>query len=97
MRRIILLCSIILLSAVWTAVAQSGSALDSESGTTSNKITVEGCLDGAIGTYTLTDYAGASYRLAEHGYVESSRWRNHAGDGSSHARCAFTQCHERRH
>jgi hypothetical protein len=62
MRRIILLGSILLLSAVW-AVAQNNSDSDSESRTTSSKVTVEGCLDGAIGNYTLTDHAGASYRL----------------------------------
>jgi hypothetical protein len=62
MRRIILLSSILLLSTVWAA-AQNDSDSDSESSTASSKMTVEGCLDGAIGNYTLTDHAGASYQL----------------------------------
>jgi hypothetical protein len=62
MRGIILLCSMILLSVAWS-VAQQESDSDSDNGTTSRKVTVEGCLDGAIGNYTLTDRAGASYQL----------------------------------
>jgi hypothetical protein len=31
--------------------------------TMQSNTTIEGCLDGAIGSYTLTDRAGASYRL----------------------------------
>jgi len=62
MRRISLLSSILLLSAVWAA-AQYDSDSQSESTTVSRKATVEGCLDGAIGNYTLTDYAGVSYRI----------------------------------
>jgi hypothetical protein len=59
----ILLGSILLLSATW-AVAQIESDSENASKTISNRMTVEGCLDGAIGNYTLTDLAGASYRLA---------------------------------
>jgi hypothetical protein len=62
MRRIILLSSILLLSAVW-AVAQYGSSSENGTETISIERSVEGCLDGAIGSYTLTDSAGASYRL----------------------------------
>jgi hypothetical protein len=66
MRRIILLSSILLLSAVWM-VAQSEND-SSESGTStdyplSSRATVVGCLDGAIGNYTLTNAAGATYQL----------------------------------
>lgn len=62
MRRTILLNSILLLlSAVWAA-AQADTDSDSEQ-TISTKLTVEGCLEGAIGNYTVTDYAGASYQL----------------------------------
>jgi hypothetical protein len=60
MRKIILLNAILLLSSVW-ASAQYDS--DSESRTASRKMMVEGCVEGATGNYTLTDYAGTSYRL----------------------------------
>jgi hypothetical protein len=49
MRRTILLSSILLLSAVW-AVAQYNSDSDNQNQTPSNKTTIEGCLEGAIGT-----------------------------------------------
>ncbi len=60
MKRIILLNSILLLSSVW-AVAQ----YENNSGSPGNtkKMTVEGCIEGAVGNYTLTDYAGTAYRL----------------------------------
>ena len=61
MRSMILLSSILLLSAVWAA-AQSVSDSDRESYPPSAR-TIEGCLDAVIGNYTLTDYAGASYPL----------------------------------
>lgn len=57
-----MLNSILLLSAVWT-VAQYGSSSDNKTGTTSREMAVQGCLDGAIGRYTLTDFAGVSYQL----------------------------------
>lgn len=62
MRRIILLSAILLLSAVW-AMAQYDSDSKSESNTSASKMTLVGCLDGAIGNYTLTDAAGATYQL----------------------------------
>lgn len=62
MKRIILLSSMLLLSAVWAA-AQYESDSGSENRTVSRKMTIEGCLDGAIGSYTLTDQQGASYQL----------------------------------
>lgn len=66
MRKIILLSSILLLSAVWM-VAQSDND-SSESGTNtgnpnSSRETVVGCLEGAIGNYTLTNASGFSYQL----------------------------------
>ncbi len=61
MRRIILLSTIVLLSAV-LAVTQVNSNSARESATAPST-TIEGCLDGAIGNYTLTDHSGASYRL----------------------------------
>jgi hypothetical protein len=62
MRKIILLSSIILLSTV-LAAAQDDSDPNGESNTNSSRVTIEGCLDGAIGHYTLTVYNGASYKL----------------------------------
>jgi hypothetical protein len=60
MRRIIVPNAILLLSSV-LAPAQYDS--DSGSRTASRKMMVEGCVEGATGNYTLTDYAGTSYRL----------------------------------
>ena len=53
-KRILLLSSMIPLSAV-CAVGQNDSDSDSESKTTSSRMFVEECLDGATGNYTLTD------------------------------------------
>ena len=66
MRRIILLSSILLLSAAWT-VAQSDNS-SSESGTNpsnpiSSRETVVGCLEGAIGNFTLTNASEFTYQL----------------------------------
>jgi hypothetical protein len=63
MRRIILLSSILLLPAMWT-MAQSVSSSGGENQTDSRTTTVVGCMDGAVGNYTLTDHrTGAEYRL----------------------------------
>jgi Protein of unknown function (DUF5818) len=76
MRRIFLLSSILLLSAVW-AVAQydSGSTSESkapaseskapasESTAPASNMTIEGCLGGAVGNFTLTDQTGTTYQL----------------------------------
>ena len=62
MRTSILLSSLILLSAMG-AMAQNDSNSGSVSVTPSVKATIEGCLQGAVGNYTLFDYAGASYLL----------------------------------
>ncbi len=74
MRRTILLSSILLLSAVWAA-AQVDSNSDSEQ-TISTRLTVEGCLEGAIGNYTVTDFAGASYQLTG----DTEQLKSHVGD-----------------
>ena len=75
MRRIILLSSILLLSAAW-AVAQYSSSSDNETSTTSKEMAVDGCLDGAIGSYTLTDFSGASYRLTG----STEQLKSHVGE-----------------
>jgi hypothetical protein len=60
MKKILLLGSILLLSAVW-AVAQYDSQSSSESSGASK--TVEGCLAGSNGSFTLTDKSGTAYQL----------------------------------
>jgi hypothetical protein len=75
MRRLVLLLSVLLLGACW-AVAQdttsqpnsnssetSASSGQTSSATASGTITVEGCLSGSSGNYTLTDKNGNTYQL----------------------------------
>ncbi len=73
MRRIVLLSAIMVLCAVW-AMAQYNSDSNSESNTPATEMILVGCLDGAIGNYTLTDAAGATYRLT--GSTEQFRAHN---------------------
>src|ERR1700692_4761424 len=61
MRRIILLSIVFLLSTVWAA-GQNDGALPGESADT-NRVTLEGCLGGAVGNFTLTDRTGVIYQL----------------------------------
>jgi hypothetical protein len=61
MKKILLLSSILLLSAVW-AVAQYDSQSSGESSSAS-KTTIEGCLSGSAGSFTLTDNSGTLYQL----------------------------------
>jgi hypothetical protein len=72
MRRLLLLLSVLLLGACW-AVAQdttsqtspnsSASSAQTSSETASGAHTVEGCLSGSSGNYTLTDKHGNTYQL----------------------------------
>ncbi len=65
MKKILLLSSILLLSTVW-AVAQYDSQSSTSSQSSSSdmsKTTIEGCLSGSDGNYTLTDKSGAAYQL----------------------------------
>src|ERR1700681_536383 len=65
MKRIILLSSILLLSAV-CAVAQYESqqpSASSQSSSDASKTTIEGCLAGSVGNYSLTDKSGTTYQL----------------------------------
>ena len=68
MRTIILLSSILLLSAAWAGTETGSSSVSQSNPASSDAVssvtTVEGCLDGANGSYTLTDQGGTSYRLA---------------------------------
>lgn len=64
MKKLLMLSSILLLSAV-CAIAQYGSQdnQSSASANTSNDKTVQGCLSGSDGNYTLTDRSGTVYQL----------------------------------
>jgi hypothetical protein len=72
MKKILLLISVLVLSASW-ALAQtssSGSNYGNNSNTnnatqasSANKTSVEGCLSEANGKYTLTDQSGTEYQL----------------------------------
>ncbi len=70
MKKILLLSSILLLSVTW-ALAQYGSQSSTSQSSTSSessnsgmsKTTLQGCLSGSNGNYTLTDSSGATYQL----------------------------------
>jgi len=65
MKRIFLLSSILLLSAVWAAAQyekpEPGMVGMDSSG--ADKTTVQGCLAGSAGSYSLTDKSGTTYQL----------------------------------
>jgi len=67
MKKLLILSSILLLSAV-CAMAQYGSQdtsnQSSASSGTSGSMTVQGCLSGSSGSYTLTDKSGTAYQLS---------------------------------
>ena len=64
-----LLLSVILLSACWVAAQEasqqttSPTSAQSNSTTAGGETTVQGCLSGSNGNYTLTDKNGMSYQL----------------------------------
>lgn len=70
MRRLLLLVSVLLLGACW-AVAQDATSPSSNSSASSGQTgsnasgttTVQGCLSGSSGNFTLTDKHGNSYQL----------------------------------
>lgn len=82
MKRLLMLSSILLLSAVW-AVAQYGSQDTSNQGSSqssatssaSGNMTVQGCLSGSDGNYTLTDKTGTAFNLTGN----TSRLQAHVG------------------
>jgi hypothetical protein len=77
MKRIALLSSILLLTAVW-AVAQYSSQPSTSSQSSSSdmsKTTIEGCLAGSGGNYTLTDKSGTTYQLTG----DTAKLQNHVG------------------
>jgi hypothetical protein len=72
MRHLLLLLSVLLLSVSWVAAqtdqsdrSQTGSSSASQekSASTGSQMTVQGCLSGSEGNYTLTDKSGNTYQL----------------------------------
>ena len=80
MKKVALLCSVLLISAV-CALAQYGSqdtqsSASSNMGSSNSKMTtVQGCLSGSGGNYTLTDKTGTAYNLSG----DTSRLQAHVG------------------
>lgn len=87
MKRILLLSSILMLSAVW-AMAQYGSqpstsgqattdttTQSSHSSTDAGSTTLQGCLGGSDGNYSLTDKTGTKYQLSG----DTSKMTAHVG------------------
>jgi hypothetical protein len=59
----LLLLSVLLLGAAWAAAQYSTPTGQSGSATAGSETTVQGCLSGSNGTYTLTDKNGNAYQL----------------------------------
>jgi len=65
MRQIFLILSIMLLGLTWAVAQDSTGAPSSRAGqSASGQTTIEGCLSGSNGNFTLTDKNGTSYQLA---------------------------------
>jgi uncharacterized protein DUF5818 len=64
MRQIFLILSIMLLGLTWAVAQDSTGAPSSRAGqSASGQTTVEGCLSGSNGNFTLTDKHGTTYQL----------------------------------
>jgi uncharacterized protein DUF5818 len=64
MRQIFLILSIVLLGLTWAIAQDSTGATSSRAGqSASSQTTVEGCLSGSDGNFTLTDKNGTTYQL----------------------------------
>jgi hypothetical protein len=76
MRKLLLL-PVLLLSVSWLAAQDSPSSTQKDSSQTSagSQTTVEGCLSGSEGKYTLTDKQGNSYQLTG----DTSKLSDHVG------------------
>jgi hypothetical protein len=77
MARMLLLALTLLLSAAWLqAQDQYGSQTgSSQTGTAAGQTTVDGCLQGSNGNYTLTDKSGTTYQLQG----DTSKLSDHVG------------------
>jgi len=67
MRKLCLLTAVLLLVSAWVVAQDSSQAAGAEASQTSSNAgettTIEGCLSGSAGNYTLTDSSGMSYQL----------------------------------
>ena len=64
MRQIFLILSIMLLGLTWAIAQDQSGAASSRSGQSAgSQMTVEGCLSGSNGNFTITDKNGTSYQL----------------------------------
>jgi hypothetical protein len=64
MKRTLLLSLLLLLCAAWLMAQQQGSTSgDSQSSRSGNETTIQGCLSGSEGNFTLTDDSGNTYQL----------------------------------
>ena len=76
MRQIFMILSIMLLGLTWAvAQDQTGTASSQAGQSASSQMTVEGCLSGSNGNYTLTDKNGTSYQLTG----ETAKLSEHVG------------------
>ena len=77
MKKIYLLAATMLLSAIWL-VAQSSTQSNPQSSTSSgssDQTTIQGCLSGSSGNFTVTDSSGNSYKLQG----DTSKLSDHVG------------------
>jgi hypothetical protein len=67
MRQVLLIVSVLLLGLSWAVAQDSSTPAGAASGQTSSgasgQMTVEGCLSGSSGSFTLTDKNGMAYQL----------------------------------
>lgn len=69
MRRLLLLLSVLLLGVAWaigqdsTTPGSTASSQSQQARTSAGETTVEGCLSGSNGNFTITDKNGTSYQL----------------------------------
>jgi hypothetical protein len=75
MRNLLLLVSVLLLSVLWAAAQSYPSQTGQTASSDSADRTVQGCLNGSGGNYTLTDHEGNSYKLSG----EPSKLSEHLG------------------
>jgi len=83
MKRAMMLAVVLLLSAAWLQAQQDPQSGSTKAGSQSSssqmgsgsETTVEGCLQGSSGNFTLTDKAGTTYQLAG----DTSKLTEHVG------------------
>src|SRR2546430_15741743 len=63
MKRTLLLSLLLVLCAAWLMAQQSSTSGNSQSSSTGNETTIQGCLSGSDGNFTLTDDSGNAHQL----------------------------------